>query len=59
MTYKEHPVIWLQPYCRECFPEDRLWCPDNVWEEGCECGYKPVKYVLAKEEPYYDGLDHP
>jgi hypothetical protein len=46
-------VIWLQPWCQECewANEDRTWCKDNVWEEGCECGQMPVKYELAEFQP--------
>jgi hypothetical protein len=49
--YMKYPVIWLQPPCESC-DEDRLWCQDNVWPEGCdECGAMPVKYVLAADQP--------
>ena len=50
--YTEHKEIWLQPWCFECNAcgGDRNWCQDNVWEEGCDCGEKAVKYVLAEEK---------
>lgn len=45
---EDHKDIWLQPWCADCARhEDRNWCEDNVWEEGCEeCGAKPVRYIL-------------
>jgi hypothetical protein len=45
----EYETIWLQPWCDDCeMHEDRTWCQDNVWEDGCEtCGAKPVEYKLA------------
>ncbi len=48
---KPHPSIWLQPWCRVCAAggEERTWCLDNVWEDGCECGEMPDKYVLKQE----------
>ena len=48
-----HKVIWLQHECKVCqYKQDRLWCQDNVWEDGCEeCGTMPVKYVLAEDQP--------
>jgi hypothetical protein len=49
----QHKTIWLQPWCQACADtEDRMWCQDNVWAEGCEeCGTMPVKYVLAPDQP--------
>jgi len=47
-----HPVIWLEPSCQSCSGEDRMWCHDNVWADGCEeCGTMPVKYILAPDQP--------
>lgn len=48
-----HRVIWLQPWCQACArTEDRMWCHDNVWSEGCEeCGAMPVKYALVPGQP--------
>lgn len=47
----DHPIIWLQPGCEGCENQDRMWCQDNVWPEGCEeCGAMPVKYVLAPDQ---------
>lgn len=52
MAYEQHKVIWLQPHCEGCEAEDRNWCQDNVWAEGCEeCGAMPVKYLLAPDQP--------
>jgi len=49
----EHKTIWLQPWCQSCARhEDRAWCEDNVWAEGCEeCGVMPVKYQIAPDQP--------
>jgi hypothetical protein len=49
----QHKTIWLQPWCQACDQtEDRLWCQDDIWSEGCEeCGAMPVKYVLAPDQP--------
>jgi hypothetical protein len=49
MKYQEHKEIWLQPWCAKCDDrEDRQWCQDNVWEDGCDgCERKPVRYILA------------
>ena len=46
---EEHKVIWLQPWCQNCAKhEDRHWCQDNVWEDGCEeCGVMPARYELV------------
>lgn len=52
MANKEYEAIWLQPWCGECemraydIETGRQWCKDNPWED-CECGAKPVKYVIA------------
>lgn len=47
----EHAVIWLEPSCDKCCGEDRLWCQDNVWEDGCEeCGAPAIKYALCKSD---------
>jgi hypothetical protein len=52
---REHETIWLQPWCGECelrawdIETGRQWCQDNPWED-CECGAKPVKYVLAEKD---------
>jgi hypothetical protein len=48
--FEEHKEIWLQPWCDNCaMTEDRTWCQDNVWEDGCDgCERKAVRYVLAK-----------
>lgn len=40
-------VIWLAP---ECCGDERTWCEDNAWPDGCEdCGTPPVKYIRAPE----------
>jgi hypothetical protein len=51
MSWQEHQTIWLQPWCENCaMYEDRTWCQDNVWEDGCEeCGAKPVRYLIDRE----------
>jgi predicted nucleic acid-binding Zn-ribbon protein len=42
-----HKVIWLEPHCVPA-GEQRSWCEDNVWENGCpDCGAMPTKYVRA------------
>jgi hypothetical protein len=47
-----HKIIWLQPWCETCDAcDDRAWCEDNVWEDGCECGAMPVKYEIARFQP--------
>ena len=48
---REYPVIWLQPWCDDCARHDtsdtgRTWCANNVYDD-CECGQKPIKYLLA------------
>lgn len=51
MSFEQHQVIWLQPWCNDCAiksGEDRLWCQDDVWGKCEFCDAKPVKYVLAK-----------
>lgn len=54
-----HKTVWLQPWCETCrLHEDRVWCEDNVWEDGCEvCEAMPVKYVLADDQPQKKLLD--
>ena len=46
----DHERIWLQPRCDVCRGEDRTWCQDNVWSEGCDppdCTNAPTEYVRA------------
>jgi hypothetical protein len=46
----DHVQIWLSPRCGKCEGEERMWCQDNVWLEGCEpgmCSAKPTEYVRA------------
>ena len=46
----DHERIWLSPRCPLCCGEDRTWCKDNVWSEGCdptECTAMPTEYVRA------------
>jgi hypothetical protein len=46
----DHERIWLQPRCDACRGEDRTWCQDNVWSEGCDppdCSNAPTEYVRA------------
>ena len=59
---KEHPEIWLQPWCEECEEEMdavtegqaaqfsiRGWCWDKP--DNCEkCGKPPSRYVLVEEK---------
>jgi hypothetical protein len=46
----DYERIWLQPRCdREC-GDERTWCRDNVWSEGCDppaCTNAPTEYVRA------------
>jgi hypothetical protein len=42
--------IWLSPNCPLCAGEERTWCRDNVWDEGCDppdCANMPTEYVRA------------
>ena len=46
----DHERIWLQPRCDVCRGDDRSWCQDNVWSEGCDppdCSNAPTEYVRA------------
>jgi hypothetical protein len=46
----DHERIWLQPKCFNCAGEERSWCKDNVWIEGCDpvdCHAVPTEYVRA------------
>jgi len=46
----DHERIWLQPRCDACRGDDRSWCQDNVWSEGCDppdCANAPTEYVRA------------
>lgn len=58
--WQEYKEIWLQPWCSECEmvaakngTDGRLWCQDNPWDD-CECGARPVKYVLTSTLPSRD-----
>lgn len=44
----DHERIWLQPKCCAGEFEGRLWCQDNVFDDGeCEDGAKATEYVRA------------
>lgn len=52
---KDHPVIWLQPNCPDCWgDEGRVWCE---YDEGpCrECRKPWVKYILSPTDTPEDG----
>lgn len=50
-TRPDHERIWLQPSCPTCRGiDDRTWCQDNVWSEGCspgDCDKAPTEYIRA------------
>lgn len=52
-TFAQHQVIWLEPTCDGCekYNSERLWCQDDVLDDCSECGARPVKYVLAPDQP--------
>lgn len=56
MTWQEHEIIWLQPWCDKCETESygahdgRQWCQDKVWDQCDLCERRPVKYVIAKSQ---------
>jgi hypothetical protein len=43
----EPKVIYLGPACEAGAGDGRTWAEDNPWPD-CECGHRPVQYVLGK-----------
>lgn len=43
----EPKVIYLGPACQADTGDGRTWAEDNPWP-GCECGHRPVQYVLGE-----------
>lgn len=41
-------VIYLGPACEADTGDGRTWAEDDPWPT-CECGHKPVRYVLATD----------
>lgn len=43
----EPKVIYLGPACEADTGDGRTWAEDNPWPD-CECGHRPVQYVLGE-----------
>lgn len=43
----EPKVIYLGPACEVGSGDGRTWAEDNPWPD-CECGHRPVQYVLGE-----------
>jgi hypothetical protein len=43
----EPKVIYLGPACEVGTGDGRTWAEDNPWPD-CECGHRPVQYVLGE-----------
>lgn len=43
----EPKVIYLGPACEASTGDGRTWAKDNPWPD-CECGHRPVQYVLGE-----------
>lgn len=43
----EPKVIYLGPACEASTGDGRTWAEDNPWPD-CECGHRPVQYVLGE-----------
>ena len=43
----EPKVIYLGPACEAQTGDGRTWAEDNPWPD-CECGHRPVQYVLGE-----------
>ena len=43
----EPKVIYLGPACESDTGDGRTWAEDNPWPD-CECGHRPVQYVLGE-----------
>jgi len=44
----DHDRIWLSPRCTICVGNERMWCQNNEWAEGCDppgCALMPTEYV--------------
>jgi len=43
----EPKIIYLGPACEADTGDGRTWAEDNPWPD-CECGHRPVQYVLGE-----------
>ena len=43
----EPKIIYLGPACEAETGDGRTWAEDNPWPD-CECGHRPVQYVLGE-----------